>query len=136
MYKRIYNKNYIHPNGTLIHNWFEEEELRKRTGTTRSIPNQNFPKKAMDFENPITNTNPRDDTFKRIINDEIFMSVQKLINKNKKEIYCNCGNKYTIKKNKYYSKKKKRITTNIELYCRKCNIYVSMNKHCIKNGVK
>ena len=70
MYKRIYNKNYIHPNGTLIHNWFEEEELRKRTGTTRSIPNKNFPKKAMDFENPITNTNPRDDTFKRIINDE------------------------------------------------------------------
>ena len=70
MYKRIYNKNYIHPNGTLIHNLFEEEELRKRTGTTRSIPNQNFPKKAMDFENPITNTNPRDDTFKRIINDE------------------------------------------------------------------
>ena len=136
MYQRIYNKKLHTQNGTLIDNWFEEEELRKRTGVTRATPMQNFPRKFCDFENPIKNPNPGDDTFKRIINDEIFMSVQKLINKNKKEIYCNCGNKYTIKKNKYYSKKKKRITTNIELYCRKCNIYVSMNKHCIKNGVK
>ena len=69
MYRRIYNKNFLYPNGTLIDNWYEEESLRQRTGTTRSIPNKNFPKKFMDFENPITNPNPRDDTFKRIIND-------------------------------------------------------------------
>lgn len=66
-YDRIYNKVPLFPNGTLIGNWFEEEELRKRTGEGRSIPGKNFPKKFMDFENPISNTNPRDDTFKRII---------------------------------------------------------------------
>lgn len=44
MYRRIYNKNFLYPNGTLIDNWYEEESLRQRTGTTRSIPNKNFPK--------------------------------------------------------------------------------------------
>lgn len=66
----IYNKVILHPNGTLISNWFEEEELRRRTGEGRTIPGKNFPKRWMDFENPIKNTNPRDDTFKRIIDNE------------------------------------------------------------------
>ena len=65
----IYNKFIINPNGTLINNWFEEDELRRHTGEGRTIPGKNFPKKSMDFENPITDTNPRDDTFKRIIDD-------------------------------------------------------------------
>ncbi len=67
-YSRIYNKKYICPNGTLVDNWYEEEELRKRTGEGRTIPQKNFPKKIMDFEHPITNPNKMDDTFKRIIN--------------------------------------------------------------------
>ena len=66
----IYNKFIIHPNGTLINNWFEEEELRRRTGEGRSIPGKNFPKKTMDFDNPITDPNPRNNTFKRLIADE------------------------------------------------------------------
>ena len=68
MYRRIYNKKYICPNGTLIDNWYEEEELRKRTGEGRTIPQKNFPKKIMDFEHPIQNPNVGDDTFKRIMN--------------------------------------------------------------------
>ena len=70
MYKRIYNKKLLTQNGTLIDNWFEEDELRKRTGVTRATPLQNFPKKFFDFENPIKNPNPGDDTFKRVINNE------------------------------------------------------------------
>ena len=70
MYQRIYNKKLHTQNGTLIDNWFEEEELRKRTGVTRATPMQNFPRKFCDFENPIKNPNPGDDTFKRIIDNE------------------------------------------------------------------
>ena len=70
MYQRIYNKQFHNPNGTLINNWFEEEELRKKTGVSRATTLQNFPHKFFDFENPIKNTNPHDDTFKRVINDE------------------------------------------------------------------
>ena len=65
----IYNKFIKHPNGTLIANWFEEDELRRRTGEGRTIPGKTFPKISLDFENPIKNTNPRDDTFKRVIDD-------------------------------------------------------------------
>ena len=43
----IYNKFIIHPNGTLINNWFEEDELRRHTGEGRTIPGKNFPKKSM-----------------------------------------------------------------------------------------
>jgi hypothetical protein len=70
MYKRIYNKKLLSKNGTLIDNWFEEEELRKLTGIPRTTPLKNFPKKFFDFENPIRNPNPVDDTFKRVINNE------------------------------------------------------------------
>ena len=70
MYRRIYNKKLLTKNGTLIDNWFEEEELRKRTGVTRATPLQNFPKKFFDFETPIKDPNPKDDTFKRIIDNE------------------------------------------------------------------
>lgn len=31
----IYNKTFHHPNGTLIANWFEEEEMRRKTGEGR-----------------------------------------------------------------------------------------------------
>ena len=70
MYRRIYNKKLHTQNGTLIDNWFEEEELRKRTGVTRATPIQNFPRKFFDFDNPIKDPNPKDDTFKRIINND------------------------------------------------------------------
>ena len=70
MYQRIYNKKLQTQNGTLIDNWFEEEELRKRTGVSRATPIQNFPRKFFDFDNPIKNPNPQDDTFKRIIDNE------------------------------------------------------------------
>ena len=70
MYRRIYNKKLHTQNGTLIDNWFEEDELRKRTGVTRAIPQQNFPRKFFDFETPIKDPNPKDDTFKRLINND------------------------------------------------------------------
>ena len=70
MYRRIYNKKLHTQNGTLIDNWFEEDELRKRTGVTRATPQQNFPRKFFDFETPIKDPNPKDDTFKRLINND------------------------------------------------------------------
>ena len=42
--------------------------MRKRTGITRATPLQNFTKKIFDFETPIPNS--KDDTFKRIIDNE------------------------------------------------------------------
>ena len=68
MYHRIYNKKLLSQNGTLIDNWFEEKQLRNLTGVPRAVEQKNFPKKFFDFENPIKNPNPYDDTFKRVIN--------------------------------------------------------------------
>ena len=68
MYHRIYNKKLLSKNGTLIDNWYEEEQLRNITGVPRAVQQKNFPKKFFDFENPIRNPNPYDDTFKRVIN--------------------------------------------------------------------
>ena len=68
MYHRIYNKIPLTKNGTLIDNWYEEEQLNKLTGVPRAVEQKNFPKKFFDFENPIRNPNPYDDTFKRVIN--------------------------------------------------------------------
>ena len=68
MYHRIYNKKLLSKNGTLIDNWYEEEKLRNLTGVPRAVEQKNFPKKFFDFENPIRNPNPYDDTFKRVIN--------------------------------------------------------------------
>ena len=42
MYRRIYNKKLLTKNGTLIDNWFEEEELRKRTWGNESNPPSKF----------------------------------------------------------------------------------------------
>ena len=70
MYKRIYNKKLHTQNGTLIDNWYEEEQLKNLTGVSRATPQQNFPRKFFDFETPIKNPNPGDDTFKRVINNE------------------------------------------------------------------
>ena len=70
MYKRIYNKKLHTQNGTLIDNWYEEEQLKNLTGVSRATPQQNFPRKFFDFEKPIKNPNPGDDTFKRVINNE------------------------------------------------------------------
>ena len=90
----IYNKVILHPNGTLISNWFEEEELRRRTGEGRTIPGKNFPKRWMDFENPIKNTNPRDDTFKRIIDNEIYTSIVHCIDSSNNVFWA--GENYTV----------------------------------------
>ena len=46
----IYNKDIITKNGTLIDNWFEEDELRRTTGTTRSIRGFNYGKITFDPE--------------------------------------------------------------------------------------
>ena len=72
----------------------------------------------------------------RIISDEMFYLVQEKINKKKKKIiYCDCGNKYTIKQNKYYSIKRKKCLIYYELFCRKCNKYISV-KNASKHAVK
>lgn len=66
----IYNKKILFPNGTLIDNWFEEDELRKYTGEGRTIPGKHFPKKNFDFSQVLKNTNPKDNTFKRVIGEK------------------------------------------------------------------
>ena len=63
----IYNKVITRPNGTLIGNWFEEDELRRVTGTTRSIRGYNYGKITFDPETSHTSSEPRDNTFARII---------------------------------------------------------------------
>lgn len=65
--KNIYNKKIITKDGTLIDNWFEEGELRKKTGEGRSIQGNYFGKVTFDPENLHTDTNPRNNTFKRVI---------------------------------------------------------------------
>ena len=47
----IYNKTMYFPNGTLINNWFKEDELRRRTGETHSVtssPTSPFLKRIFD----------------------------------------------------------------------------------------
>ena len=63
----IYNKVITRPNGTLIGNWFEEDELRRVTGTTRSIRGYNYGKITFDPETSHTSSEPRDNTFARTI---------------------------------------------------------------------
>lgn len=63
----IYNKSIITRDGTLIHNWFEEGELRKETGEGRSVQGTRFGKVTFDPEVLHTNDGPRDNTFKRVI---------------------------------------------------------------------
>lgn len=62
-----YNKTIFYPNNVLIHNWFEESELRKLTGEGRGISQTNVAKKSFDPEVVKQNTNPQDNTFKRIL---------------------------------------------------------------------
>ena len=62
----IYNKFILTKDGTLIDNWFEEGELRKKTGEGRSIKGTTFGKITFDPEVIHTDTNPRDDTYKRV----------------------------------------------------------------------
>ena len=66
----IYNKKIITQNGTLIENWFEEGELRKQTGEGRSIRGNSFKKITFDPEVMHTDTNPRDNTYKRVIGEK------------------------------------------------------------------
>ena len=68
MYQRLYNNNYIQPNGTIIDNWNDEESFRQRTRTSRLTPNKNFLKKYIDYENIIPK--PREESFKRTINED------------------------------------------------------------------
>ena len=62
-----YNKTIFYKNNTLIHNWFEESELRKLTGEGRGINQNNVAKKSFDPEVVKQNTNPQDNTFKRVL---------------------------------------------------------------------
>ena len=66
----IYNKFILTKDGTLIDNWFEEGELRKKTGEGRSIKGTTFRKITFDPEVIHTDTNPRDDTYKRVIGEK------------------------------------------------------------------
>ena len=66
----IYNKFILTKDGTLIDNWFEEGELRKKTGEGRSIKGTTFGKITFDPEVIHTDTNPRDDTYKRVIGEK------------------------------------------------------------------
>lgn len=66
----IYNKTILTKNGTLEGNWFEEGELRKITGEGRTIKGERFGKLTFDPEVIHTNTNPRDNTFKRVIGEK------------------------------------------------------------------
>jgi hypothetical protein len=64
----IYNKiPQGSPNGTLIDNWFEEECLRRSTGTTRTTRGTHFGKITFDPENARSSQEPRDNTFDRVI---------------------------------------------------------------------
>ena len=64
----IYNKNIKYPNGTLIDNWYEEDELKKRTGYTRNIPG--YPYKLRNADPELRKSIPQDDTFKRVIGEK------------------------------------------------------------------
>ena len=66
----IYNKKILTRDGTLIENWFEEGELRKITGEGRSIKGTTFGKITFDPEVIHINTNPHDNTFKRVIGEK------------------------------------------------------------------
>lgn len=66
----IYNKKIITRDGTLIHNWFEEGELRQKTGEGRSIQGTYFGKITFDPEVLHTDQNPRNNTFKRVIGEK------------------------------------------------------------------
>ena len=66
----IYNKKILTKDGTLIENWFEEGELRKITGEGRSIRGTTFGKITFDPEVIHINTNPHDNTFKRVIGEK------------------------------------------------------------------
>jgi len=66
----IYNKKIITRDGTLIDNWFEEGELRTKTGEGRSIKGTHFGKITFDPEVLHTDTNPRDNTYKRVIGEK------------------------------------------------------------------
>ena len=66
----IYNKILTRPNGTLIDNWFEEDELRRTTGTTRSIRGFNYGKITFDPEGSHVSHEPRDNTFLRVIGEK------------------------------------------------------------------
>ena len=66
----IYNKKILTRDGTLIDNWFEEGELRQKTGEGRSIQGTNFGKITFDPEVLHVDTNPRNNTFKRVIGEK------------------------------------------------------------------
>ena len=66
----IYNKKIITRDGTLIDNWFEEGELRTKTGEGRSIQGNHFGKITFDPEVLHVDTNPRNDSFKRVIGEK------------------------------------------------------------------
>lgn len=63
----IYNKQIQTTDGTLINNWYEEGELRRQTGEGRTIHGSTFGKVTFDPETVHTDTNPKDNTFKRVI---------------------------------------------------------------------
>ncbi len=64
-----------------------------------------------------------------IVKKEWFDDVQMIINKSKNnlKIYCGCGRKIIIKKEKYYLKNNKKIKY-IKLSCTKCGKSISFNK--------
>ena len=65
-----YNKTSITRNGTLIDNWFEEGELRKLTGVSRSTIGTTFGKITFNPEVIHTKENPHDNTYQRVIGEK------------------------------------------------------------------
>lgn len=71
-----------------------------------------------------------------IITEDIFYLVQKKIKKRHLILYCDCQNKYSIKRIKYYSKKRKKILMYSKLYCRKCKKYINIKDIKCKSNEK
>lgn len=57
-----YNKYTQNGNGSLVGNWNEERSLREFTGVGRRVVNEHIPKRLGQFDVPIENDKPYDNT--------------------------------------------------------------------------
>ena len=66
-----YNKYTNKGTGTLVGNWNEERSLREFTGVGRRIVNEHIPKRHCQFDTPIINEKPCDNTTERIYGERL-----------------------------------------------------------------
>ena len=64
---------------------------------------------------------------KSIIDKNLYDSVKYRF-KRENKYYCSCGRLFYVKVNNYYSKKKKKVTKYLKLYCKYCKKTYSLNK--------